>query len=1070
VNPLRHYLRRGAAEGRDPSPHFDSDWYLQANPDVAKAGVNPLVHYIKRGASEGRAATGAAEGVGKAQTRGNGRPMAPSSSVRRARLLTTNKKKGELHIGIGLVEHFGDIVACEPVVRYLRKRSPEAEISWVVSEPYRELLESNPHIDRTIAVGCLTEWVKLVAHGAFDEVVDLHVNKRICQHCKISLSKTTGDVSITGDNYFNYGSLLRSFCLGAGLPPLEEQPRIYISDEVVKTVDALGLPDKFVAFHCRSNEIAKDWDAGKWNALAKHVVEAFRTPVVEVGLEAVLESDIPNVMNLCGKTSLLETAEVIKRAALFVGVDSGPAHLANAVNTYGIVIMGRFGPFERYDPFTGGYSDGSNAILVRNENGPASDTPWESVHQALERKLNPDQTEGGKVAAPDKTSRRLIASRESLEVLSRSKENSLDQELPRLIAFYLPQYHPIPENDENWGKGFTEWRNVGRSRPFFEGQYQPRLPGELGYYDLRVPEIMERQAALAQEHGIHGFCYYLYWFQGKKLLSLPVDNMLRQRKPDLPFCFCWANENWTRRWDGMHDQILVPQNHTPEDDVKFIRHLIPAFDDSRYIWVNGRPLLLIYRTELFPNVLQTVETWRSELRKAGLGDPYLVRCEGFDPWTKPGDIGFDASYEVPTFILPDELLYDRVKELNVSPEFTGRIFDYEKIVRYYSEREDVPYKRFKSVMLAWDNTPRHGKNALVFHNVTPEKYGEWLRNAMLYTMRKFRGEERFVFINAWNEWAEGNYLDPDLRFGTSFLEATKSAHILMRGRPGTSEPVLADFSGSYALTRLAPLEEGRTPRLLRSSKPTPSEPDRAGTAMFKVDQDFSQNGEQRIILDFFSRRSGRFNAYCVDAGAYDGVIGSNSRALFLNGWRGVVIEPNPRTFARLRAVYVDHPDVTCVQRTLSDTRREKVEMKLATGPAGTAEEDKWKYGQVSTLHNAFAAPYEKDLGYVYEASTVSTDTLTNVLREVGAPRDIGFLSIDCEGEDIKIVRELDLKNFRPLLICVEADESSRHLFAEIIEPQGYALHAYTVANAFFSLRDGSHVLTPQTHADAARNE
>ncbi|MCI0723370.1 MAG: glycoside hydrolase family 99-like domain-containing protein, partial [Acidobacteria bacterium] len=807
VNPLLHYLRRGAKEGRRPSPNFDGDWYLQQNPDVAWAGVNPLAHYLQQGAKEGRSPSlnfdadphlqqnpnvaeaganrqahhprpSATQDAGEAQRDGNVPTTAISSSVRTARFLKISEEKKAFHIGIGLVEHFGDIVACEPVVRYLKKQSPDVEISWVVREPYRELLDSNPYIDRTIAVECLTDWIKLVAHGAFDRVVDLHVNDRICQQCRLPLSKTSGDVSVTGDTYFNYGSLLRSFCLGAGLPPLEEQPRVYVSEEVVKAVDRLELPDTFVVIHCRSNETYKDWDAGKWNALAEHVVKAFRTPVVEVGLEPILASHIPSYINLCGKTSLLETAEIIKRAALFVGVDSGPAHLANAVNTYGIVVMGQIGPFKTYNPFTGGYADGSNAVLIRNENGPATDIPLDIVKQAVARKFDSDQKHGGPTAAADRISSGVeVASRESPDVLSSSGANG--EELPRLIAFYLPQYYPIPENDANWGKGFTEWRNVGKARPFFEGQYQPRLPGELGYYDLRVPEIMERQAALAQEHGIHGFCYYLYWFQGKRLLHLPVDTMLRRRKPNRPFCFCWANENWTRRWDGLEREILVAQEHTHEDDIRFIRHFLPTFDDPRYIRVNGRPLLLIYRTELFPNPRRTVETWRNELRKAGLGEPYLVRCEGFDPWTKPEDIGFDAAYEVPSFILPEELFYDKIKELKVSPEFTGRIYDYERIVRYYSEREDVPYKRFKGIMLAWDNTPRHGKNAVVFHNVTPEKYSEWVQNALGYTLRKFRGEERLVFINAWNEWAEGNYLEPDLRYGTSFLQATKTAYTFL---------------------------------------------------------------------------------------------------------------------------------------------------------------------------------------------------------------------------------------------------------------------------------------------------
>ncbi len=225
------------------------------------------------------------------------------------------------------------------------------------------------------------------------------------------------------------------------------------------------------------------------------------------------------------------------------------------------------------------------------------------------------------------------------------------------------------------------------------------------------------------------------------------------------------------------------------------------------------------------------------------------------------------------------------------------------------------------------------------------------------------------------------------------------------------------------------------------------------TVKFSVDRDFSQHGEQPIILDFFSRLRQGFNPYCVDAGAYDGFVGSNSRALFLNEWRGVVIEPNPRVFAKLQQLYADHPNVKCVQKALSDSPRESVPMKFSVGPAGTDEEDKWKFAQVSTLHEYFAASFEKEHGYLYEDSAVSVDTLTNVLQAVGAPKDMGFMSIDCEGEDLNILRQLDLEKFRPLLICVEAEDQNRHFYAEILIPRGYTLHAHTPSNTFFKLKN-----------------
>jgi len=667
-------------------------------------------------------------------------------------------KASRLRICIGLVEHFGDIVACEPVVRLLRKQYPDAEISWVVRDIFRELIDNHPEIDNTIAVDCLTDWLKWRSHGAFDKIVDLHVNGRICQSCRIPLNKTEGDLTITGDTHFVHGNLLQAMTKGAGIEVPDDAPRIYIPEVARTTVDGLGLPERYVVFHTKSNADEKDWNFPSWRRLALEVIK-MGYDVVEIGLTTNIHDVPKGYQNFCGRTTLLESAEIIRRAKLFVGVESGPGHFANAVGTRSVILIGQLLRFKTYNPYSGDFGKEKNIIFARNADGPAAALGYDPVRDAVVKGL------GGGNTAP-------AVAISVIETLKPEASKDVD---PRLIAFYLPQFHPIPENDHAWGKGFTEWRNVGKSSPFYEGQYQPRLPGELGYYDLRLPEVMEQQATLAKAYGIHGFCYYYYWFNGRRLLSKPIDQMLRSRKPDMPFCFCWANENWTRRWDGESKEIIVPQNHGPEDDLAFIRNLFPAFEDSRYIRVNGKPLLIVYRTDLFPDPAKTAELWRNEARKAGFGDLYLLRCESNDPFTTPDSIGFDASYEVPTFILPDELKLDELGPLKVSNDFVGRIFDYEKIVSYYCNRPPVPYKRYRDPMLAWDNTPRHGNRATIYHNVTSELYERWMRESYEDARNKFVGEERLVFVNAWNEWAEGSYLEPDLKHGREFLEATLRA-------------------------------------------------------------------------------------------------------------------------------------------------------------------------------------------------------------------------------------------------------------------------------------------------------
>ncbi len=364
----------------------------------------------------------------------------------------------------------------------------------------------------------------------------------------------------------------------------------------------------------------------------------------------------------------------------------------------------------------------------------------------------------------------------NLQTVSRRWQTELDQnDDPRLIAFYLPQFHPIPENDVWWGKGFTEWMNVTRAKPNFVGHYQPHLPADLGYYDLRVPEVMDHQARLAQRYGIHGFCFYYYWFAGRRVLELPLERLLETERPDIPFCLCWANENWTRRWDGMDHEILVAQQHSEADDLAVIKDLCRFFSKPRYIRVNGKPLILVYRVTLFPDFAATAAVWRQYCRDAGIGDIYIAMVESFELVhvdTPPSRFGCDAAVEFPPLGMGEpkpphgEILNER---------FTGYIADYRDVAVRYATRPYPPYKRFLGVMPGWDNTPRRQDNGFIFDRSSPGTFQAWMEQTFQTTRAQLVGDERLVFLNAWNEWAEGAHLEPDQRFGHTYLEAVANA-------------------------------------------------------------------------------------------------------------------------------------------------------------------------------------------------------------------------------------------------------------------------------------------------------
>ena len=353
----------------------------------------------------------------------------------------------------------------------------------------------------------------------------------------------------------------------------------------------------------------------------------------------------------------------------------------------------------------------------------------------------------------------------------------------RPIAFYLPQYHPIPENDEWWGTGFTEWRNVVRATPRFPGHYQPHLPADLGFYDLRLPEVRQAQADLAKEYGIYGFCYYHYWMEGKRLLERPFEEVLNSGKPDFPFALCWANENWTRRWDGFDKEILARQAYSFEDDVRHIKWLAKAFLDPRYIRIDGKPLFLIYRAAELPNAKQTIEIFRTEAHKHGIGEIFLCNTESNpQQYVHSHGSGFDAAVEFqPRWDNLGKPIGQRsrlrywARRLGMeSPFLKDTVFDYQTVIERMMMLDEPDYLRFSCVTPSWDNSARRAREAYVLTGSTPSLYEKWLRFAVERTLS--RPELNGVlFINAWNEWAEGNHLEPCQKWGRAYLEATRSA-------------------------------------------------------------------------------------------------------------------------------------------------------------------------------------------------------------------------------------------------------------------------------------------------------
>ncbi len=344
----------------------------------------------------------------------------------------------------------------------------------------------------------------------------------------------------------------------------------------------------------------------------------------------------------------------------------------------------------------------------------------------------------------------------------------------RVLAYYLPQFHAIPENDAWWGKGFTEWTNLARGLPRFAGHYQPRAPRDLGPYSLADPEVMRRQIALARGGGIGGFVFYFYWFNGRRLLESPLDAFLADRSLDMPFSLMWANESWTRRWDGSAEEVLISQDYREEDEAGLVATFARHFRDPRYLRIGGRPVLMVYRPGVIPEPAAMLARWRT-LWRDGWGEaPLLVMAQSFTE-TDPRPLGFDGAIEFPPHKLIAGLTPINPTLDYLDFDFTSEVYDYEAMVAASLAAPEPPFPLIRTVIPGWDNDPRRQGRGLMVHRASPARYQAWLERLVVRARAQPFFGEAIVCVNAWNEWAEGAYLEPDLHFGAAFLNATGRA-------------------------------------------------------------------------------------------------------------------------------------------------------------------------------------------------------------------------------------------------------------------------------------------------------
>jgi len=731
---LRHFVQTGDAEGRAASPGFDGRQYLLRNPDVAEAGASPLRHFITQGRAEGREATPPVT------------VAAPARSVAPA------------EVGLPLPVEAAGAVALDAEMRGRVAQMRQVRKDEVKVSPPPRLRSLTPGEDIAVLEFPPAPQPKVsILIPVYNE---LDVTVECLMALQQSLPAASIEVVVADDC-----STDEDVRLLAGVPNL-----VYLR----------GAANQGFIRNCNA---AFEACRGEYVLLLNNDTQVM--PGAIDRMVAVLDRDAG--VGAVGPKLIYPDGRV-QEAGCFLK----PNGESGMVGLFGDPAEGGY-CYDRDVPYCSGA-----ALMVRR--GIVGETLFDELFRpaycedadlclrliAAGHRVR--YVSGAVVMHHLSVSSNRQSVTRKLRTITRNQQKLVERwggmlaEMNRVrtLAFYLPQFHPTPENDLWWGQGFTEWTNVTKAQPSYVGQYQPHLPADLGFYDLRVPEVLRRQGEMAARYGIDGFVVYYYNFGARRVLHKPLEVV--RANPDIPFnwCLCWANENWTKHWDGGTREILLEQSYDEATLGAIIADAVEQAADPRYIRVDGKPLFLLYRPLLLPDCRVFAAMARTAFEMAGFPGVHLVYVESMeavDRGVKPEDLGFDAAVEFP----PQGIAARSEAPVEVLKEnWSGLRFDYPETMLNFIRRQSVPYPRYPAVFPSWDNTARQKLRGHSFDGVSPEAFRVFVEEKLEEVRAFHMGGERLLFVNAWNEWAEGTHLEPDIAYGHRWLEALRDAVVAKR--------------------------------------------------------------------------------------------------------------------------------------------------------------------------------------------------------------------------------------------------------------------------------------------------